>query len=686
MKTITQVLVFAASLTILLACDKEVSFSIEPSKGNERTVEFSTAPITKTVFGDLDGSTYPTLWTTNKTVAVSMNYGTAKQSSTPELSSGGATARFTADIDAGEATAFQFYAVSPFSAIVSTSSFSSSNKNVKVIIPSDQTPIEGSVDENAQLIAASYDAGDTFPNSVTMNFSHITAYGLMSFQNLALEEGESIASVALTSSLNWAGQFYYYYEDNGPNSAGDVVVAAGANTINITTTSESNIWFACAPVEIGGTDVDVVVTTNTGSTYSKTISFPAGRRFQSGHIAKFNIDMDGILADGAVVYTRVEDVSELTVDSEVIIVASGYDYALSTTQNTNNRGQAGVTKSTNGSGDAIIVSPSASVQVITIANGNKAGTYAFMVGSDYLYAVSGNNYLKTKNALDNLGSWAISVTGSGIATIKSIGTNDSKILRYASVYSCFSCYGSGQNDVSIYKRDGTGSAAITPKVPESLSISGATTEYKVGASYSFDGTVKLVYSDSSEEVISSSAYTVDSSEVNTSSAGTYTVNISYNANPSIVGSYEVTVTSYKSVIYTVSSTTAVSTSGTAPDGSSATYEQTYNTAGSMTSGNSITLTLSGFDGKTIKGAIVSVHSNSNGGRGSLLLSTGSDTIASIAENSSFKDVWYGSWSTEFVNVILSTTDRTVASDNNIILHIVASANSLFFQSLTLYYD
>lgn len=57
------------------------------------------------------------------------------------------------------------------------------------------------------------------------------------------------------------------------------------------------------------------------------------------------------------------------------------------------------------------------------------------------------------------------------------------------------------------------------------------------------------------------------------------------------------VSGQNTAIYTVNSTTSVTASGVTPVGSSATYGQTYMTAKQITSGNSATLTLSGYVGK-----------------------------------------------------------------------------------------
>ena len=78
---------------------------------------------------------------------------------------------------------------------------------------------------------------------------------------------------------------------------------------------------------------------------------------------------------------------------QIIIAALGYDYAMSTTQNTNNRGQVGVTKSSGG------LSYDADAQIITLTTGTVSGSFGFKVGdSKYLYAPSSS----AMRALQNL--------------------------------------------------------------------------------------------------------------------------------------------------------------------------------------------------------------------------------------------------------------------------------------------
>lgn len=145
----------------------------------------------------------------------------------------------------------------------------------------------------------------------------------------------------------------------------------------------------------------------------------------------------------------------------------------------------------------------------------------------------------------------------------------------------------------------------------------------------------------------------------------------------------------QSVTYTISSKTSVTTSGTAPTSSAATYSQTYNnTACQITSGNSMTLTLSGFQGCTITGLTMSMKSNSSNGAGGFTMTAGSTTLSQIANGTKFnQSAWYGAWSTSYVDVTptMSNTTYVIQSGENIVITINASTNSLYCQSFTLTY-
>lgn len=154
----------------------------------------------------------------------------------------------------------------------------------------------------------------------------------------------------------------------------------------------------------------------------------------------------------------VTDASALRAGDQIVIVALDYDYALGTTQNSNNRNRTAITKS----GKTVYYTSDA--QVITLEQGTASGSFAFRVGDgQYLYAASSTaNYLRTMGSIDANGSWAISIDGStGAATITACGASSRNHIRYNSDFSLFSCYGSvtTTKQVSIYKIGSSTSSA-----------------------------------------------------------------------------------------------------------------------------------------------------------------------------------------------------------------------------------
>lgn len=168
----------------------------------------------------------------------------------------------------------------------------------------------------------------------------------------------------------------------------------------------------------------------------------------------YNINVVEYVAD---TYLLVENVSDLSVGDKVIIAAANADVAMSTTQNTNNRGQAEVVKSTT---DNTLI-PTDKVQVFTLVEGNVADSYGFYTGSGYIYAASSSsNYLKTETELSNNSSFKIEFD-SPKATMTAQGSNTRKVMQYNASSKLFSCYASAsQGALSLYKKvEATPSAA-----------------------------------------------------------------------------------------------------------------------------------------------------------------------------------------------------------------------------------
>ena len=189
-------------------------------------------------------------------------------------------------------------------------------------------------------------------------------------------------------------------------------------------------------------------------------------------------------------WQKVTNVSSLSAGDSVIIVAADYDFALSTTQQNNNRAATAITKS----GDIAVIT--SDVQILTLEAGVSAGTFAFHTGSGYLYAAgaanatSGNNFLRTKTILDSRGSFQISIDANGQTTVIAQTTEtDRTHMRFNNsndpkIFSCYTSGSSVSNLVAIYKYVELGAIAVaTPTfsipagiytTPQTLAISCAT--------------------------------------------------------------------------------------------------------------------------------------------------------------------------------------------------------------------
>lgn len=393
---------------------------------------------TRTSFGEADGTNYPTLWTGNEEVIIGLNNisngSTVKAAITTEDNK---SAHWEAEITDDESGSYTLYALSPASAYLSTRA-----GGWGVTIPTTQTPLENSCDEAAQIIAAMSETTTTLPTSVKMQFKHVTAYGCFSFKNLELN-GATVSSVALTAEKGLANRFNY------DCASGTVTNNSVANSLTLNTNKTENIWFACAPVDLSGTVLKFVVTTDQG-TFTKEITMAEGRAFQSGHIAKFTVDMTGVALEGPEKFELLTTASNLAAGDQVIIAALTYDQALSSTQNNNNRGQTAVTKEGN-----FIVSPGDAVEVFDVEAVGSNFAFKATKKAGYIYAASSSsNHLKTQATLNDNATWSVAISSNGSATVKAQGSNTRNMLRYNQSSSLFSCYSSGQKDIALYVKKG----------------------------------------------------------------------------------------------------------------------------------------------------------------------------------------------------------------------------------------
>lgn len=161
-------------------------------------------------------------------------------------------------------------------------------------------------------------------------------------------------------------------------------------------------------------------------------------------------------------WNLVTAAADLAVGDSVIIVSG--EYALGTTQNTSNRAAVDITNN----GASVEFDDEAGVQGIKLVEGTVDNTFGFFVGNGYLYASSSSsNQLKTQDDLNDNGSWLVTIS-EGVTTVVAQGTNTRNNIRKNSSSAIFSCYGSGQDAVSIYKYEEGGSSNPTISLTQSL--------------------------------------------------------------------------------------------------------------------------------------------------------------------------------------------------------------------------
>ena len=492
MKKFFSLLFSAAIIALSLSgCAKSDDEQDVQADGIKKTVKFNAvSPDTKSYFGEKTSSGYPTIWSTNTDVAIDLNMATTYSKATVIPTDGGRHASFSVDITDDGSGSYTFYALSPFSSVISITS-----ERVNVELPQSQEPTNTSVDEKTQILAGKSATLSAWPAAgtvVPLTFQHLAAYGKFKLKNFP--ETVTISSITLEAEDYIAGRFFFYpatftldvnsasktlviqnthISETAASSASSSTVSQAQNVVVSTNPANSdlNFWFAIRPVDMSGKTLKVSVNTDAGI-YVKNITFPADKgNFQRGRVATFNIDMDGITPEADKVYTKITKTSDLINNSQFIIVAAGADYALATS-GTNYRDQVSVTKNNTSDGESTIVNPSAAVQVFQIVKGSTdvENTAAFLcVNGDnagkYIGASGSDNNLKSYSDIEGRTSFTIKTRKDADKAYYSIlkahatDTKDRNIMKYNASYSRFCCYGPSSTisgEVAIYKLNGSG--------------------------------------------------------------------------------------------------------------------------------------------------------------------------------------------------------------------------------------
>ena len=181
-------------------------------------------------------------------------------------------------------------------------------------------------------------------------------------------------------------------------------------------------------------------------------------------------------------YELVTDVTDLEAGQSVIIVGiedSKY-YAMSKTQNDNNRGRDEITIE---DGIAEVGSNTCEFE---LQEGNQSNTFAFYdeTKNGYLCsASSSSNYLRTESSLSANSSFAITISNNE-ASIVSQGSYTRNTIRHNTGSDIFACYASGQEEVYLYAKGAAPKVLVT-----SVTLDKEVLSLEDGAEYSLTATV-----------------------------------------------------------------------------------------------------------------------------------------------------------------------------------------------------
>jgi len=165
---------------------------------------------------------------------------------------------------------------------------------------------------------------------------------------------------------------------------------------------------------------------------------------------------------------------------------------------------------------------------------------------------------------------------------------------------------------------------------------------------------------------------------------TYTISFSTTSDKVVAPSNLTITQSVKPSGYSVTYTQSyskdghtVAVSGDAPAGSECTWTTTYSNANQLTAGNSMTYTINGFDGKTIKGLSLHLKTNASKGAGAVSMKHGS------TEFGSYTVPVLGS---TYAMIDADVTATTIGTGETVTVVISATTNSVYCDSITISYE
>ena len=261
--------------------------------------------------------------------------------------------------------------------------------------------------------------------------------------------GQYYSSMALNSDVTITANLSNgYYSSSSPGTwrfyqtnSGTLTVSTSSGTLNcmVVTYNVSNggslydgstAYASDVVIPLSGTSKTFTIGSTTGKTNGQV---------QIKHISVFYAP-----AGSSNVFRRISSVDDIKAGDDIVIVSQDETKALSTTQNTNNRGLASISVSEH----SFTYSSTSNVQLLSVSI--NSGKYSFHDGVGYLKQPGNNNYLQRDATLGDNTKWTLDVS-SYVFSINSV-RNSSYYIAYNSGASIFATYTSTYEKPYIYKR------------------------------------------------------------------------------------------------------------------------------------------------------------------------------------------------------------------------------------------
>jgi hypothetical protein len=457
-----------AALAVVASCAKvaEVENNVEPKdeKNLVRLTIRTQAPQTKTYIEQV-GSTnkYQPSW--NEGDKLALFFDSTKSAKDAELENygdDGDPAEFVGDVSVstGDHTIYAFY---PATTVFKKGS---TDQKVELQVATVQRPAANTFDPSADIAVAKAYSINVTGNSVDiadMVFARLlsTIKVTVTESNGDIDPAETINAISITGEANLTGALVWDFVSEDATAASDnatVTADLAANPIAFGTP----IYLLVNPATLAaGSELTVTVSTSAHEVTKTINNLPKDFVFPLGGISELRINLDG---DASVAvappvseptsgWSLVKKLHWLRPGDEVAIVAAAHAVAMSTTQNSNNRGTVDVTVSDD------IMTINNTVQRFTLENGTVANTYSFKSingaqTNNYIYAASSsNNYMRSKAAKDDNASFSIVIDDSGVATVVASGSNTHSFMRYntSGMFSCYNKESSIKEEVRLFK-------------------------------------------------------------------------------------------------------------------------------------------------------------------------------------------------------------------------------------------